>query len=190
MTKQLHIKSFQNATLWREWLMNHHAEKEGIWVRIFKKASKKATVSYSEAVDEALCFGWIDGQKKKYDADSYLQKFTPRRPRSTWSKRNVEKTKRLINNKKMTKVGLAEIQKAKDDGRWDRAYDSPKQMEIPKDFIAELKKYPAAYDFFKTLNKTNRYAIGFRLQTAKKAETRARRMKKIIEMMKNAEQLH
>jgi len=190
MPDKLAIKHFKNAASWREWLTNHYPENDGIWVRIFKKASKKATVSYAEAVDEALCFGWIDGQKKKYDTDSYLQKFTPRRPRSTWSKRNVEKTERLINANKMTDAGLAEIQKAKDDGRWDKAYDSPKHMKIPNDFIAELKKYPAAYHFFKTLNKTNRYAIGFRLQTAKKAETRVRRMKKIIKMMKNEEKLH
>lgn len=189
-TDNTSIKSFENANAWRRWLENNHAKEDGLWLQIFKKASNLPTVSYNEAVDESLCYGWIDGQKKKYDENSYLQKFTPRRPRSIWSKRNVEKVEQFLKEKKMEPAGLAEIEKAKADGRWDKAYDSPKHMKIPDDFITALKKDKKAYDFFKTLNKTNTYAIGFRLQTAKKAETRERRMKKILEMMKNEEKFH
>lgn len=189
-TDNTSIKSFENANAWRRWLENNHAKEDGLWLQIFKKASNLPTVSYNEAVDESLCYGWIDGQKKKYDENSYLQKFTPRRPRSIWSKRNVEKVEQFLKEKKMEPAGLAEIEKAKADGRWEKAYDSPKHMKIPDDFITALKKDKKAYDFFKTLNKTNTYAIGFRLQTAKKAETRERRMKKILEMMKNEEKFH
>lgn len=189
-TDNTSIKSFENANAWRRWLENNHAKEDGLWLQIFKKASKLPTVSYHEAVDESLCYGWIDGQKKKHDENSYLQKFTPRRPRSIWSKRNVEKVERFLKEKKMEPAGLAEIEKAKADGRWEKAYDSPKHMKIPDDFITALKKDKKAYNFFKTLNKTNTYAIGFRLQTAKKTETRERRMKKILEMMKNEEKFH
>ncbi|TGK01988.1 bacteriocin-protection protein, YdeI/OmpD-associated family [Leptospira langatensis] len=185
------IQSFVSSKKWKEWLTKNHAiANKGIWLRIFKKDSGEETITYDEALDEALCFGWIDGQKKKYDERSWLQKFTPRRSKSIWSKRNKERTVQLIKEKRMQPSGLKEIESAKKDGRWDKAYDSPSQMEIPADFLAMLIKDEQAYEFFKTLNKTNAYAIAWRLATAKKPETREKRMQILLEMMKKQQKLH
>ena len=162
----------------------------GIWLRIFKKDSDEATVTYDEALDAALCFGWIDGQKKPYDEKSWLQKFTPRRSRSIWSKRNKMRVAQLIEEKRMQPSGLKEIETANKDGRWDKAYDSPNQIEIPADFLAILEKDQESYEFFKTLNKANTYAIAWRLQIAKKPETREKRMQILLKMMKNRQKLH
>jgi uncharacterized protein YdeI (YjbR/CyaY-like superfamily) len=183
-------KSFATAAQWRAWLTREHAKSDGIWLRIYKKGSGKKTVTYAEALDEALCFGWIDGQKKAYDAESFLQRFTPRRKKSIWSKRNREHVARLIAEKRMTAAGLREVDAAKQDGRWDRAYDGPRSMRVPEDFLKELKKNKKAYDFFRTLNKANTYAIAWRLQTAKKSETRARRMEVLLAMMRQGKKLH
>jgi uncharacterized protein YdeI (YjbR/CyaY-like superfamily) len=183
------IKAFATQQKWREWLEKNHAASDGLWLRIFKKDSGKKTVTHEQALDEALCFGWIDGQRNKHDEVSFLQKFTPRRPRSIWSKRNCEKAERLIKEKRMMPTGLNQIEKARKDGRWDRAYDSPKNMEVPADFLDELKKSEKAYEFFKTLNKTNKFAIAFRLHTAKRQETRERRMKQFLELMERGEKL-
>lgn len=147
-------------------------------------------MSYAEALDEALCYGWIDGQKKTYDAESYLQKFTPRRPKSLWSKRNREHIARLTKEKRMLPAGQKEVAAAKLDGRWDNAYDPASTMEVPEDFLQELKKDAQAYAFFKTLNRTNTYAIAWRLQTAKKVETRARRMEVLLGMMREGKRVH
>ena len=155
-----------------------------------KKATGKPSVNYGAALDEALCYGWIDGQKNKYDNESYLQKFTPRRPRSIWSKRNIEHIERLEKEGKMRSAGRKAVEAAKSDGRWERAYDSPKNMEVPEDFIAELSKNKKALAFFESLNKTNRFAIAWRLQTAKKPETRERRKKVMLEMMERGEKFH
>ncbi len=185
------VKSFASSTQWKEWLvMNYSTSNSGIWLRIFKKDSDEATVTYDEALDEALCFGWIDGQKKRFDEKSWLQKFTPRRSKSIWSKRNKTRVAQLIEEKRMQPSGLKELESAKKDGRWDNAYDSPSQMEIPADFLAILEKDQQAYEFFKTLNKANTYAIGWRLQTAKKPETREKRMQILLKMMKNRQKLH
>lgn len=185
------IKSFSSSTEWKEWLMlNSVTLSDGIWLRIYKKDSGKKTITYDEALDEALCFGWIDSQKKKYDEISWIQKFTPRRPQSNWSKRNREKADLLIKEKRMQPKGLLEIETAKKDGRWDKAYDSPSQMEIPPDFLAEVVKDQNAHEFFKTLNKANLFAIGWRLQTAKTQKTRDKRMKTLLEMIKNQQKLH
>ena len=185
------IKSFASSKQWKEWLAKNYAiSNKGIWLRIFKKDSDEATITYDEALDEALCFGWIDGQKKTYDEKSWLQKFTPRRSRSIWSKRNKTRVDQLIEEKRMQPWGLKEIEAAKEDGRWDKAYDSPSQMEIPADFLAILRKDKHAYEFFKTLNKANTYAIAWRLQTAKKPETREKRMQILLEMMKKRQKLH
>ena len=185
------IKSFASSKQWKEWLsLNHATSNDGIWLRIFKKDSGEATITYDEALDEALCFGWIDGQKKTYDEKSWLQKFTPRRSKSIWSKRNKTRVAQLIEEKRMQPSGLKEIETAKKDGRWDKAYDSPNQMEIPADFLSILKKDQQAYEFFKTLNKANTYAIAWRLQTAKKPETRDKRMQILLKMMKNRQKLH
>lgn len=184
------IIAFRNAFQWRRWLTQHHADTDGIWVQLYKKASGVASISYAEALDEALCFGWIDGQKKKNDELSYLQKFTPRRKASLWSKRNVVFVARLANAGLMTPAGLAEVARAKKDGRWSAAYDKPSEMLVPDDFLAELRKNPKAEKFFETLNKTNKYAIAWRLQTAKTQETRNRRRDRILAMLEASEKFH
>ena len=190
MKKSEPIKPFASAAQWRDWLTKNHTKSSGIWLRIYKKGSRKKTVTYAEALDEALCYGWIDGQKDKYDAESFLQKFTPRRPKSIWSKRNREHVERLTKEKRIFAAGQKEVDAAKKDGRWDKAYDAGSTMKVPEDFLRELKKDVRAYDFFKTLNRANTYAIAWRLQTAKKPETRARRMQTLLGMMQQGKKLH
>jgi uncharacterized protein YdeI (YjbR/CyaY-like superfamily) len=190
MKKDTPIKAFRSSEAFQAWLATNHAKSDGIWLQIFKKGSNTKTITYAEALDIALCYGWIDGQKKKYDESSWLQKFTPRRSKSIWSKRNKENAARLIKAGKMKPAGLKEIERAKADGRWDRAYDSPSNMKVPEDFLRALAKNKKAEAFFKTLNKANTYAIAWRLQTAKKPETRDKRMKTLLEMMERGEKLH
>jgi len=187
--KARHV-AFRDRAAFRAWLAKHHATASEIILRLRKARSPERCITYPEALDEALCFGWIDGQKKAYDEKSWLQKFTPRRSKSLWSKRNQARVARLIEEKRMQPAGLREIEAAKQDGRWDNAYDSPSQMEVPADFLAKLKKDPKAYDFFKTLNKTNTYAIAWRLATAKKPETREKRMLALLDLMKKGEKIH
>ena len=143
----------------------------------------------AEALDEALCFGWIDGLKRSYDSESYVLRFTPRRTKSLWSKQNIEHIERLTSAGKMTPAGLAEVERAKQDGRWQAAYDKPSEMKVPDDFLIELKKHPRAAAFFKTLSKSNTYAIAWRLQTSKTEETRLRRQAKIIDQLNNEQKL-
>ncbi len=188
--KELPIKAFTTSEKWNAWLLKNHSTSNGIWVKLYKKDSGKKGMTRAEALDEALCFGWIDGQSKSGDDKYWIQKFTPRRAKSLWSKINREHVARLIKEKRMQPAGLKEIEEAKKDGRWEQAYDSPKNMEVPADFLKELKKDKKAYEFYKTLNKTNLYAIGWRLQTAKKPETRERRMKTLLEMMKDGKKIH
>ena len=187
--KEQRIKAFTTRQKWREWLDRNHSKSTGIFLRIFKKDSGKKTVTHLEALDEALCFGWIDGVRKSYDDESFLQKFTPRQKRSIWSKRNQENVARLIIEQRMTDAGIAEVERAKNDGRWDRAYDSPKDMKVPSDFLKELKKNKAAYQFFKELTKVNHFAIAFRLHNAKRPETRERRMKDFLERLARGEKI-
>jgi len=177
------IVEFQTADAFETWLSKHHRDPNGLWLKIFKKDSEKKTISYAEALDVALCYGWIDGQRKAYDEQAWLQKFTPRRAKSIWSKINIGHVERLINAGRMRLSGLKAIEEAKADGRWENAYDSPSKMVIPEDFLKELSKNKKAEAFFRGLNKTNLFSIGFRLQTAKKQETREKRMKEIIEML-------
>ncbi len=177
------IKAFEDTQKWREWLVKNHSKTNGIWMRIYKKGSGVGTVSYQEALEQALCFGWIDGQKKTYDELSFIQKFTPRRSKSLWSKRNREIIAKLTEAGVMTPAGVAEVTRAKSDGRWDAAYDKPSEMVVPDYFLEELRKHPKAFAFFNTLNKTNTYAIAWRLQTAKKEETRKRRQDTFIAML-------
>jgi uncharacterized protein YdeI (YjbR/CyaY-like superfamily) len=184
------IISFRSASEFRNWLAANHRESDGIWLRIFKKGAEKRSVTYAEALDEALCFGWIDGQKRPHDESSWLQRFTPRRARSGWSKRNTEHAERLILAARMKAAGQAEIDAAKKDGRWAAAYDSPSKATIPEDFLAALRKNKKAQAFFETLNKANLFAIAYRLQTAKKPETRARRMETILAMLARGEAFH
>lgn len=185
------IQSFSTPKEWNRWLTsNFDTIHNGIWIRIYKKDSGIKTITYDEALEEALCFGWIDSQKKKYDETSWIQKFTPRRAKSIWSKRNREKVEKLIKEKRMQPSGLKEVEAAKKDGRWEKAYDSQSNMEMPKDFLVQLKKNKKAHEFFQSLNKSNHFAIAWRLQTAKKPETREKRMKQLLEMMENQQKLH
>lgn len=190
LQNELPIIAFQSQKKWRDWLLKNNSTSNGVWLRLYKKDSGLKSINHDMALDEALCFGWIDGQAKKYDEESYLQKFTPRREKSIWSKRNIEKVEQLIKEGKMDPSGLVEIEKAKEDGRWDKAYDSPANMKIPDDFLKEISKNSKAFAFFKTLNKTNLYSIAWRLQTAKKQETRQSRMKVIIKMLEEGKKFH
>ena len=182
--------AFPTQTAFRKWLAKNHCQSDGIWLRIYRKETRQPTVTYAEALDEALCYGWIDGQKKPFDEESWLQKFTPRRPRSAWSKANTEHTNRLITENKMTPAGLAEIEKAKADGRWDSAYDRFSRATLPEEFTRALAKNKKAQAFFETLNKTNRFSISYRLQTAKREETKQKRLKEIIAMLARGEKFH
>jgi uncharacterized protein YdeI (YjbR/CyaY-like superfamily) len=184
------VVSFASSKEWRNWIAGNHAKSNGVWLRFFKKDSGEKTVTYSEALEEALCYGWIDGQAKKYDAISYIQKFTPRRPNSIWSKRNTEKAERLIQEGKMKKAGMQQVELAKADGRWQQAYDSPKNMKVPEDFLQQLSKNEKAKNYFDGLNKANQYAIAWRLQTAKKPGTREKRLKEILVMMSEGKKFH
>lgn len=184
------VLTCKTAAQWRQWLAKNHTDPTGVRLRFFKKKTGKQTFTYAEALDIALCYGWIDGQINVYDDDSWVQNFTPRRARSIWSKRNIEHTKRLITEKRMQPAGQAQIDLAKKDGRWDKAYDAPSASTVPEDFLQELKKHPRAKAFFDTLTKANVYAITWRLQTAKKPETRDKRMKLILEMLKKGESFH
>lgn len=188
--KDYEVMEFPRQKEWRKWLSKNYNKSDGVWIRIYKKDSGIDTISHSQALEEALCFGWIDGQAKGYDNISHLQKFTPRRKRSTWSKRNTEHVERLIKEGKMHESGLAEIERAKADGRWYQAYDSPANMQIPDDFLEMISKDPDALTFFNTLNRTNLYSIAWRIQTAKKPETRQRRMSVIFQMLKEGKKFH
>ncbi len=187
---ELPTLQFASATVWSEWLRENHAREDGIWLRFFKKGSAVASITYAEALDEALCHGWIDGQVRRLDEASYLQRFTPRRPRSIWSRRNIEHVARLTAAGRMKPAGLKQVEAAKSDGRWERAYDPPSAMSVPDDFVREVKKNKKAFAFFQTLNKSNLYAIAWRLQNAKKAETRERRLRAIVEMLAQGNKFH
>ncbi len=185
----LPIVSFENQKQWEKWLAQHYSS-TGIWLRFYKKASKIATITYTEALEEALCYGWIDGQAKKFDEVSYLQRFTPRRKKSIWSKINTQHVERLIKEVRMKEPGLKAVEEAKADGRWEKAYDSPSTMTIPADFLKELMKNKEAYEFYQTLTKANTFAIAYRLQTAKKPETFEKRKKQILAMLQKGEKFH
>jgi len=184
------IIPFETPSQWEQWLETNHTHINGIWLQFFKKASSVPSVTYEQALDEALCYGWIDGQKKTFDEQSYLIKFTPRRTKSIWSKKNIEHVARLQKQGKMKPQGIKEAERAKEDGRWEQAYDSPSNMKMPDDFLQRLSKNKKAKAFFETLNKTNTYAIAWRLQTAKKIETREKRMQQILEMLSQGKKFH
>jgi uncharacterized protein YdeI (YjbR/CyaY-like superfamily) len=181
---------FEDQEAWARWLHEHHATSAGIWIQISKKNSTIRSLSYAEALDEALCYGWIDGQKKKGPEGVWLQRFTPRRERSIWSKVNRTKVLTLIEAGRMRPTGFAAIERARKNGQWDSAYDAVADAIIPDDLAKELGKHHAARAFFDRLNSQNRYAILFRLQTAKKPETRARRLAKFVEMLKRQETIY
>jgi uncharacterized protein YdeI (YjbR/CyaY-like superfamily) len=182
--------SFISSGDFRTWLEKYHSQSDGVLLRIYKKDSGVATVTYAEALDQALCFGWIDGQKKPHDKQSWIQKFTPRRPKSGWSKINTQHVVRLTKIGAMTPAGLEAVEAAKADGRWKAAYDSFGNAAVPNDFLKELARNKKANAFFETLNNTNLYSITYRLQTAKKPETREKRMHAIIEKLARGEKFH
>ncbi len=188
--KEYDIISFETPKLFNSWLKKNHDKSPGIWIKFYKKDSGVQSVVYAEALDEALCYGWIDSQSKSLDEKAYLQKFTPRGTKSMWSKRNREHVARLSKEKRIMPAGLTQIENAKKDGRWDDAYDSPKNMTVPPEFLKLLAKNKIANAFYKTLSKTNTYAISWRLQTAKKPETREKRIKTIITMLEQGVTFH
>lgn len=189
-TADLPILPFENPQTWADWLEAQHAASGGIWLKLAKAGSGIASVTYPEALEVALCYGWIDGQKKGFDERFWLQKFTPRRAKSIWSKINCQKAEALIANGAMKPSGLREVEAAKRDGRWEAAYDSQSLSSIPEDFQKALDENPAAHAFFATLNSANRYAFLFRIQTVKKAETRAEKIRKFVEMLARGESIH
>ena len=187
---ELPVQTFPSPEAWRAWLHDHRTDQAGLWIKIAKKASGIPTVTYAEALDVALCYGWIDGQKKSFDQSYFLQKFTPRRPRSLWSQVNQGKVAELIERGLMQPSGLAEIDRAKADGRWEAAYASPRNMVVPDDLVAALAANPVARAFFESLNKTNRYSIVSRIQMAKRPQTRAARIATFVAMCEQGEKLY
>jgi uncharacterized protein YdeI (YjbR/CyaY-like superfamily) len=187
---ETHALAFRDAPALRQWLTNHHESESQLWVRIYKAGSGRASVTWEDCVIEAIRFGWIDGQKRSLDEASYLQRLTPRKPKSTWSMRNSDHAARLIADGAMAPAGLAQIEAAQADGRWQNAYAGQATMAIPRDFLDALEGMPAAKVFFKTLNRANLYAIYYRLHTAKRPETRARRMAQILAQLERGERFH
>jgi len=186
----MQILHFKTSADFRRWLAKNHVKSGGLWLRISKKDAGEKSLTYAEALDQALCYGWIDGQKKPFDELSWLQKFTPRRSRSGWSKLNTQHIERLTKAGAMTPAGLEAVEAAKADGRWETAYASPRNAGPPEDFLKELAANKKAKAFFETLNKANVYSIVYRLQTAKKPETREKRMKTILAMMEQGKAFH
>jgi uncharacterized protein YdeI (YjbR/CyaY-like superfamily) len=181
---------FESVQAWEAWLAEHHAEPDGVWIKFARKGSGIASVTQPQALETALRFGWIDGQARSLDEDFYLQRFTPRRARSMWSKRNREMATALIEAGRMEPPGLREVERAKADGRWDAAYDAPSGATVPDDLQRELDADPQAAAFFATLDSRNRYAILYRIQTAKKPETRARRIATFVAMLREGRTIY
>jgi uncharacterized protein YdeI (YjbR/CyaY-like superfamily) len=186
----LPVHGFRTQRDWASWLEKNHEKSPGVWLQLAKKAAPVESVSCDEAIETALCYGWIDGQKKAHDEQYWLQKFTPRSKRSIWSKINTGKALALIKAGKMKPSGLQEVERAKSDGRWDAAYDSSSKASVPGDFQAALDGNPRAREFFQSLDGRNRYAVLFRIQTVKKAETRARKIARFVQMLERHEKVH
>jgi len=181
------VRWFASRDAWAAWLEKNHRAHEGLWLRLAKKGSGLRSVSYGEALEVALAYGWIDGQKRPENEEAWLQRFVPRSARSIWSKINREKALALIACGQMQAAGLEAVERAKECGRWESAYDSPKGAAVPEDFQAALDENPRANDFFRTLDSANRYAVLFRIQTVKKAETRARKIREFVEMLERGD---
>ena len=190
MADELPILLFAKPADLEAWLEENHAEPDGFWLKVAKKGSGESSVSYAEGLELALCFGWIDSQKRGFDGEYFLQRFTPRRPRGRWSKINREKAEALIAAERMRPAGLAEVEAAKADGRWDAAYEGQRTAEVPADLQRELDASPAAAEFFAGLDSANRYAVIYRLDDAKKPETRERRLRKFVAMLERGEKIH
>jgi uncharacterized protein YdeI (YjbR/CyaY-like superfamily) len=181
---------FASHEQWEQWLEENHAAAEGVWVKIAKKSAPIESVRYPEVLESALCFGWIDGQRRPLDERYFLQRFTPRKQRSKWSRINRETAERLRAEDRMRAAGLEQVERAKADGRWETAYEGQKRSTIPADLQHELDGRPQAKAFFATLSSQNRYAITYRLQDAKRPETRARRLAKFVAMLEAQETIH
>jgi uncharacterized protein YdeI (YjbR/CyaY-like superfamily) len=186
----LPVISFADRDAWERWLQEHHESAPGLWLKLAKKDTPIASVTYAQALELALCFGWIDGQKGAYDERWWLQRFTPRGPRSRWSRINREKAEELERAGRLRPAGSHEVERARADGRWEAAYESQSRATVPEDLSRELDRDPAARAFFESLESHNRYAILYRLQDAKRPETRARRLKQFMEMLRAGEKLH
>ena len=186
----LPIVPFASRDAWAAWLEERHATSEGLWLKFAKKGSGLETVTYDQAVEVALCYGWIDGQVRKFDEDYYLQRFTPRRARSKWSKINRQKATELIERGEMKPAGLREVERAKADGRWDAAYDAPSTAQVSDDLLRELEKNEPAREFFEKLDARNRYAILYQIGDAKRPETRARRIEKYVAMLNEGKKIY
>ena len=186
----LPVMSFESTGAWDKWLAAHHADSPGLWLKIAKKGATGRTISYSEALDVALCHGWIDGQKGRHDDEYWLQRFTPRKPGSKWSKINTERAEALIASGRMRPAGLREVERAQADGRWEQAYESQSRVTVPEDLARALAANERARAFFATLDSANRYAILYRIGTAKKPETRARRIDTYVAMLSEHKKIH
>ncbi len=186
---ELPILPFESKKKFANWLAKNHDKSVGVWLKIAKKAAGIPTVTYAEALDVALCYGWIDGQRNGFDDRYFLQKFTPRRPKSIWSKINVGHVERLIASGEMKPAGLKAVEAAKQDGRWDAAYSSQKNISVPEDFQSALNKNKQAKAFFETLPASRRYSFLFRITTAKRSETREKRIRQFVEMLAKGETL-
>lgn len=184
------VLSFERREQFAAWLASHHATAPGIWLRLMKKKSGANSITYPEALELAIAWGWIDGQLKALDERSWLRKFSPRGPRSTWSKINRDTALRLIAAQQMQPPGLEQVERAKRDGRWKAAYDSPRNATVPPDLAAALERSPRAAAFFQTLEARNRYAVLYRVQAPKKAETRARKVRELVAMLERGEKIH
>ena len=186
----LPVLSFESTDAWDAWLAAHHADPGGLWLKIAKKGAAARTISYSDALDVALCHGWIVGQKARHDDQYWLQRFTPRKPGSSWSKINTERAAALIASGRMRPAGLREVERAQADGRWERAYESQSRVTVPEDLARALAANQRASAFFATLDSTNRYAILYRVGTAKRPETRAKRIGKFVAMLSEHKKIY
>lgn len=186
----LTVMCFESADAWDAWLTAHHAESPGLWLKIAKKGSAGRSISYEEALTVALCHGWIDGRKDRFDADYWLQRFTPRTAGSKWSKINTERAAELIASGRMTPAGLREVERAKADGRWEQAYEPQSRVTVPEDLARALERNERAREFFATLDSANRYAVLYRVAQAKRPETRARRIATFVAMLSEHRKIH
>jgi uncharacterized protein YdeI (YjbR/CyaY-like superfamily) len=190
MSAELDVLSFNSQKEWEEWLDDNGNQSKGVWIRIGKKGSGIQTVSYADALESALCYGWIDAVKKSFDAQSWIQLFTPRKPGSKWSRINRDNVLKLLDAGRIRPAGLVAVEKAKESGTWDRAYEPQSTIQIPGDLMTELIKWPEALSFFHSLDSRNRYAILHRIQTAVKPETRTRRIFTFVEMLKARQKIY
>lgn len=191
VSDELPALTVADGAAWRAWLEEHHGEGCGVWLTLAKKGAAEPTIlTYGQALEEALCHGWIDGQIRGGDECSYRQRFTPRRPRSAWSKRNVAIAERLIAEGRMQASGLAAVERARADGRWDAAYAGPASIEVPADLAAALDARPVAREMFHSLNGRNRYAVLYRIETAKRSETRSRRIEQFVAMLERGQTIY